>query len=320
VSKIKRILDKTNMTESDWQEYRRNQKGIGGSEAATILGLNPYQSEFTLWLEKTGKIARPPLNNQYIEWGNLLEPLIREKFRQETGFDVVENHFVLQHDTHEFMIANIDGEVIDPQFNGKTGILEIKTANERMKKDWEEGCPNHYMVQIQHYLGVTDYLYAYVAVLIGGNDFRYFLIHRDDYVIDQLISAEMEFQRKVDLDISPEISGHTSDSDYLAATYAEDNGEELYISSLTEKKAIRYHSIQKEIKTLQEEADALKNQIKLQAGRGKIFKGEKIKISMPTVKKKAFDSKAFSIDHPELYGRYKTKESTYRNFTVNLLK
>ena len=308
------------MTESDWQEYRRNQKGIGGSEAATILGLNPYQSEFTLWLEKTGKTTRPSLDNRYIEWGNLLEPLIREKFRQTTGFEVVENHFVLQHDTHDFMIANIDGEVKDPQFEGKTGILEIKTANERLRKEWEEGCPNHYMVQIQHYLAVTDYIYAYVAVLIGGNDFRYYLIHRDDYVIDQLITAEMEFQRKVDLDIAPEISGHASDSDYLAATYTDDNGEELHISSLTEKKAMRYLSIQKEIKALQEEADALKNQIKLQAGRGKIFKGEKIKIAMPTVKKKTFDSKGFSIDHPELYGRYKRKESTYRNFTVTLLK
>src|SRR6476620_3868255 len=124
---MKILLDKTGMTEADWQEYRRKQQGIGGSDVAVILGLSPYKSAFSLWLEKTGQVKAKPVQNEYVEWGNLLEPVIRDKFRRETGFEVYENPYVLQHDEHEFMVANIDGEVVDPAYNGERGILEIKT-------------------------------------------------------------------------------------------------------------------------------------------------------------------------------------------------
>jgi putative phage-type endonuclease len=320
VIRLKRILDKKNMTEMDWQEYRKKQKGIGGSDASIILGLNPYKSAFTLWLEKTGQTKAPEINNEYVEWGNLLEPVIREKFKKETGFEVYENHFVLQHDDHNFMLANLDGEVIDPQFNGEIGVLEIKTTSERNMKDWEEGCPDHYMIQIQHYLAVTGYLYAYVVCLIGGHHFKYFLIHRDDYVIDKIISAEIDFQEKVEKNIAPEITGNESDSNYLANAFPDDNGDELHMSSEQEKKALTYFYIQEEIKALQGQSEALKNQIRLEAKDGKIFQGEKVKILMPTIKKIVFDSKKFASDYPELYEQYKTKESNYRTFTIKYLK
>jgi putative phage-type endonuclease len=316
---LKRILDKANMTEADWQEYRKNQKGLGGSDASIILGLNPYKSAFSLWLEKTGQTKAPEIDNEYVEWGNLLEPVIRNQFRKITGFEVVENHFVLQHDEHEFMVANLDGEVVDPQFGSERGVLEIKTTSERNKSDWEEGCPDHYMIQIQHYLAVTGYSYAYVVCLIGGHNFKYFLIHRDDYVIDQIISAEMNFQECVKLNLSPEITGNESDSNYLAAQFSIDNGEELELTSDQEKKVLLYISIQKEIKALQEQAETIKNQLKFEARETKIFKGQKVRISMPTIKKIAFDSKKFALDHPELYEKYKTKESKYRGFLVKNL-
>jgi putative phage-type endonuclease len=315
---LKQILDKRNMTEEDWQKYREKQKGIGGSDVATILGLNPYKSAFTLWLEKTGQIAPPVINNEYVEWGNILEPVIREKFARETGFEVFENPYVLQHDEYDFMVANIDGEVIDPAYGGEHGVLEIKTAGDRMRADWEEGPPNHYMLQIQHYLAVLGYNYAYVAVLIGGNHFKYFKIERDDYVIDKIISAEREFMRLVEERIAPEITGHQSDSDYLASAYPEavdDTGE---LSSDLEALAIRYTELQKEIKTLQDEADYIKNRIKLEAKELKVLRSDFVRVNMPTVNKISFDSKKFAADHPELYEEYKTKKSSYRSFTVNL--
>lgn len=315
---MKRILDKRNMTEEDWQEYRRTQKGIGGSDVAVILGLSKYKSAFTLWLEKTGQISPQKVENQYVEWGTLLEPVIREKFKRETGFKVFQNNFVLQHDQHEFMIANLDGEVIDPSFGGERGILEIKTAGERKKDEWIDGPPDYYMTQIQHYLGVTGYLYAYVAVLIGGNEFKYFLIHRDDYIIDQIISAEANFMWMVENMVSPEITANQSDTDWLSSAFPNDNGEELLIAPEYEKMAFRYNSLQEEIKMLQEASETIKNQIKLLAGENKILTGENLRISIPTVKKVTFDSKAFANDYPDLYQQYKTKESSYRSFSVKL--
>jgi putative phage-type endonuclease len=315
---VKQILDKRNMTETDWQEYRKNQKGIGGSDVATILGLNPYKTAFTLWLEKTGQIEPPEVNNEYVEWGNILEPVIRDKFAKETGFEVTENHYVLQHDLHEFMVANVDGEVVDD--TGEKGILEIKTASERMKSDWIDGPPHHYMLQIQHYLAVLEYNYAYVAVLIGGNHFKYFRIDRDDYVIDKIISAEAEFTRLVEENIAPEISGHSADSDYLNQAYPDATEEEGELSKELFGLSLRYTELQKEIKALQDEADYIKNRVKLEAKNFKVLRNDLIKISMPTIRKVSFDSKKFAEDYPDLYQEYKTKVSSYRSFTVSTIR
>jgi putative phage-type endonuclease len=312
---MKRILDKRGMTAEDWQAYRKQQKGIGGSDVATLLGLNPYKTPFTLWLEKTGQIESGEVNNEYVEWGNILEPVIREKFVKETGFEVFENPYVLQHDEHDFMVANLDGEVIDE--SGERGVLEIKTASERMAKDWIDAPPNHYLLQIMHYLAVTGYSYAYCAVLIGGHNFKYFKIERDDYIIDQIISAEMDFMLRVKNWIAPEISGHSADSEYLANAYPEASEEEGLLPPHLETLAIKYDGIQQEIKALQAEADLIKNRIKLEAREYKALKSNRVKILMPTVKKVNFDTKLFAADYPELYEKYKTKEISYRNFTIS---
>jgi putative phage-type endonuclease len=314
---VKRILDKRGMTEQDWQDYRRTQKGLGGSDCAIILGLSKWKSPFTLWLEKTEQIEPPEFNNEYVEWGNLLEPVIRDKFKKATGLKVFQNNFVLQHDEFDFMIANIDGEVIE---NGERGLLEVKTTSERNKGEWEEGPPNHYHLQIQHYLAVLGYNFAYVACLIGGNHFVYFRIERDDYVIDKIISAEKEFWRMVQEKIPPEITGQTSDSNYLAESYPEAINEEMYLRADLEAYIQKYTDLQKEIKALQEEADYIKNRIKLEAKEYKILKGESFKITMPTVKKVSFDSKAFSADYPDLFEKYKIKESSYRSFIVSEIR
>jgi|SRR6476620_1533619 len=315
---MKILLDKTGMTEADWQEYRRKQQGIGGSDVAVILGLSPYKSAFSLWLEKTGQVKAKPVQNEYVEWGNLLEPVIRDKFRRETGFEVYENPYVLQHDEHEFMVANIDGEVVDPAYNGERGILEIKTTDGRNKKDWEVGPPEYYMCQIQHYLGVMGYLYAYVVVLIGGNHFKYFKIERNDYVIDKIISAEMEFTQLVKEKIPPEIT--YADSEALAVAFPEDNNETALMPPELEELVERYIDVQKEIKVLQDELDWIKNRFKFEAKENKHLRGVRFKVSLPTITKTLFDSKKFAQVMPETYEQYKTKESSYRGFTIKLLE
>jgi putative phage-type endonuclease len=317
INLVKKILDKRNMTSEDWQEYRRKQKGIGGSDCAVILGLSPYKSAFELWLEKTGQIEPKNIQNEYVEWGNILEPVIRDQFKKVTGFKVFQNNFVLQHDTFEFMIANIDGEVIDPAFNGERGILEIKTASERMKDQWIDGPPYHYMLQIQHYLGTLGYSYAYVACLIGGNHFKYFKILRDDYVIDKIISAEKEFMRMVEENIAPEITGQESDSRILADSYPEALDSTGELSADDEAFTLRYIELQEEINSLQKEVDYIKNRLKLKAKDHKILEGPMFRISMPTIRKVSFDSKTFSKDYPDLYEKYKTKETTYRSFNIS---
>jgi putative phage-type endonuclease len=316
---LKKIVDKRKMTESDWDLYRSEQNGIGGSEVAIILGLSPYKSKFELWLEKTKQIKRPQVNNNFVEWGNILEPVVREKFRKETGFKVFQNNFVLQHDIHDFMIANIDGEVIDPNRAGR-GILEIKTTREHNRKDWEHGCPIYYQAQCQHYMAVTGYEYAYICCLIGGNTFVYHLIERDDWTIDKMIQAEMEFMHQVKNRIAPMIGHGKSETDWLHSIYPNAIEDEMFIPVVIEELALEYMTLSEQVKAKTFRMDEIKNQIKLEGKEFKTLRGNRLKISMPAIQKILFDSKKFSEDHPDLYNQYKTKESNYRGFDVSMLK
>ena len=306
------------MSETDWQIYREQQVGLGGSDVATILGLNPYKSRFTLWLEKTKQKAPDKVENDAVTWGNILEPVIREYFKKETGFKVFQNNFVLAHDEFDWMVANLDGEVIDPVYSGR-GVLEIKTTHERNKKNWIDGCPIYYMTQVQHYLAVTGYEYAYICCLVGGSTYKNMLIERDEYIIDRLITEEMEFMEQVKKRIPPEIGGSETESKWLKERFPEAIEEELTIPPRLEQLALEYNELTKEIKEKTVLSEAIKNKIKLEGKEFKTLRGEKVRINMPAIKKTVFDSTSFKKDYPELYTTYKTKESNYRGFTISLL-
>ena len=73
-----RLVSTKDMARDDWLEVRRT--GIGSSDAATAVGLNPYQSQLELWMQKTGKANLLPAvdpndDTSPMFWGTLLESL-----------------------------------------------------------------------------------------------------------------------------------------------------------------------------------------------------------------------------------------------------
>lgn len=48
-----RLVETRHLSRVDWLSVRKT--GIGGSDAAAAVGLNPYKSQLELWLEKTGR-------------------------------------------------------------------------------------------------------------------------------------------------------------------------------------------------------------------------------------------------------------------------
>ena len=88
-----------------------------------------------------------------MEWGTILEPVIRDHFASVTGKPVREVKAILQHPEYPFMLADVDGVTTDD--NGDPAILEIKTASEYVRDEWSSGIPNYYRTQVQHYLCVT---------------------------------------------------------------------------------------------------------------------------------------------------------------------
>lgn len=179
---------------ADFLEARRT--GIGGSDVAAILGLSKWSSPLQVYQDKRGEIEPAP-DNDAMRWGRYLEPVVRQAYADETGREVRTLPELVRHPTHDFMIANLDGFVM-PE-HGPRRIFEAKTA--RTGDGWGEpgsdDIPQPYLLQVQHYMEVTGFEVADVAVLIAGSDFRIYEVPVDRELTAMLVEAEHEFWQRV---------------------------------------------------------------------------------------------------------------------------
>ena len=135
------------MTREEWLEERK--KGIGGSDAATILNKNPYKTKVELWEEKTGRRETPDISDKpYVQYGTNAEEHLRELFKIDyPQYEVHhEEYKIIRHPKYPFLFASLDGQLIDKE-TGEMGILEIKTTNilqSMQKEKWKDKIPDNY--------------------------------------------------------------------------------------------------------------------------------------------------------------------------------
>lgn len=227
-----RLVKTNDLPRDDWLEVRK--QGIGSSDAAAALGLNPYQSPLELWMIKTGRDEGLPKVDPNDEespmyWGTLLEPIVAAHYTKRTGNRVRKINAVLQHPDADksWMLANIDREVIGAP---DVQILECKTAGINGAKLWKEGVPEYVQIQVHHQLAVTGKQSADVAVLLGGQHLEVHRIERDETLIKNLIQLEREFWHYVETDTPPPADGSESADRALRCLYPQDAGNTIDFS------------------------------------------------------------------------------------------
>ena len=227
-----RLASTRDMSREDWLQVRK--QGIGSSDAATAVGLNPYQSPLELWMVKTGRDQDLPKpdpedTSSPLYWGHVLEPVVAEHYARKTGNKVRRLNAVLQHPDPDkaWMLANLDYTVVG---NDEVQILECKTAGEFGARLWRDGVPEYIQCQVQHQLAVTGKQAADVCVLLCGQDLQVFRIERDEEVIERLIALERAFWHHVETDTPPEADGSDSAGRALQALYPRDTGTVLDLS------------------------------------------------------------------------------------------
>lgn len=174
--------------------------GIGGSDAAPALGLSPYKSALELFIDKRERRAPSSVELSEFRWGNLLEPVIRQEYATATGRIVRLPEGTLRHPQHNFVIAHVDGVTDDRR------VFEAKTARsaDGWGKTGTDEVPHHYLIQVQHYLAVTGFAIADIAVLIGGNDFRLYEVPADRELQEMIIDGEADFWKSLQTGTPPE--------------------------------------------------------------------------------------------------------------------
>ncbi|POF90881.1 MULTISPECIES: YqaJ viral recombinase family nuclease [Pseudomonas] len=255
-----RLVGTKQLPREDWLAVRK--QGIGSSDAAAAVGLNPYKSQLELWLEKTGRdTSLPKLDPNDEEspahWGNILEPIVATHYTKRSGHRVRRVNAVLQHPDPKlpWMLANIDREVIGAD---DVQILECKTAGINGARLWKEGVPEYVQLQVMHQLAVTGKQAADVAVLLGGQHLEIHRIERDESMIARLINLERLFWDYVVSDTPPPADGTDSAEAALRCLYPEDNGQTLDFSqhpelatTYRELKAVRQSINQQEAREAQ---------------------------------------------------------------------
>jgi putative phage-type endonuclease len=308
------LANTVEMTRQEWLVERT--KGIGGSDASVILGFNPWKSPFQLYIEKTGGQVEE-INNEAIYWGNVLEDVVAKEFSRVTGKKVRKRNVMFRHPEHDFMIANIDRDVV-----GEKALLECKTTNAFNADAWEgDHIPPAYICQLQHYMAVLGYEKAYIAVLIGGQKFVWKELKRDDEFIELMIEAEKEFwEEHVMKNIPPEIDGTNSASELLKKMYPQDNGETVMLESDKAETLIEaIESIKSEIKEKNTLLKEYENKLKLMIGDAAVGVTPRYEVNLKTYERNSIDTRKLKKDLPDVAEKY-TKTSTYRQLRIKQIE
>lgn len=299
------------MSRLEWLRLR--QKGIGGSDAAAIFGMNRWKSPVDIWLSKTIEIEREDEQSDAAYWGTVLEDVVAKEFAKCTGLKVRKRNAMLQHDKYDYIIADIDREIV-----GQKVGLECKTASEYKKDEWKDDeIPVEYIIQCQHYMAVTGYEAWYIAVLIGGNHFVYKWIERDDEFIEMLTKAEVDFWNSYVIpNIMPPVDGSDASEEALLIMYpAAVKGTEIQLSANENTMLAERTSLVAMRDKCEERIQEIDNQIKATMGENEKAVGANFTVKWSNTSKTTIDSKRLKAELPEIYKEY-ANTTNGRRFTV----
>lgn len=184
------VLGKFEPGSAEWHEVRKTH--LGGSEIAAVLGLSPWTSPFSLWHMKAGLIPPTP-DTPAMEWGRRLEPVVAAKFcDQHPDLPALPAHFQgfsFAHPERRWQTASPDLRLCPlTDADGGPTFVEIKTS--ARADSWWDGVPVYYRTQVLWTMDVLGVDTAWLAVLIGGSDYREY-----PFVLDADAEADLAVMR-----------------------------------------------------------------------------------------------------------------------------
>ena len=257
----KKLVCTDGLTRQEWLGWR--QKGVGGSDIASVCGINPWSSPLAVYYSKIEKVPELEAENLPAELGIFLEPFIKVKFekwfKENEGLDmtVLPMPYILQHPKNPIALANLDGHFSHPR-TGDWTIVEFKTTSERNYQEWADGSlPDYYYLQIQWYLYVTNVKKCYLAFLIGNNKFNVTVIERNEEVIEMIVKKVAEFWTTfVEKKVAPAPTGDVSSKEILDKMYENvEVGKEILIED------VKYQMYCKEIADLKKRATEIEKDL-----------------------------------------------------------
>lgn len=300
--------------EDDWHTLR--EKRIGGSDIGAILGVNKYKSIIDVYIDKTEGILFE--GNESTYWGHIHESTIMKEFgKRHKEFIVYQAPYSVIDD---FLIANLDGVLKDKE-NGEYGVLEIKTTNAFNYKDWDgDIVPQYYYAQVQHYLMLTGYKFAYIAVLIGGQQYKEFKIERNEEDINLIRNKATEFyQENLLKKIPPMPDGSDAYMEHLKKKALEIENNEVRELPEFKEIAIRIKELARQKKLIEDEDKLLREKILHKMIEEKTLKAVAGKYKFNISERKTPDIEKMTKENFEVMEKYNELANKYRKVSKYLL-
>lgn len=299
------------MGREEWLALRKT--GIGGSDAGTVCGINPYSSAMKLFYDKTGKEVEEQ-ENEAMRQGHDLENYVAQRFTEATGLKVRRSNYMYRNTEYPFMIADVDRLVV-----GEDAGLECKTASAYQADKWKDGdIPLHYMLQCYHYMAVTGKRTWYIAAVILGKEFVYHKLEWDNELIESLIHAEKRFWEDYIIPQKmPNPDGSKICNEVLNQYFHSAKDKSVVKLVGFDEKLDRRAEIIKQVDSLQQELTYIEQEIKLFMQENERAFSEKYRISWVNVKSIRLDTKLLKQEKPEIYKEY-AKPSSSRKFQIRV--
>ncbi len=282
---------------------------IGSSDIAGIMGISRWSTPLQLWAEKTGKVEPKDLSdNEAVELGTELEDFVAQKFQRKTGLKVRRYSKDYAHAEFGYMRAHVDRLI-----EGTDELLECKTCSAWKAKEWEgEDIPQEYILQVMWQLGITGRRIGHIAVLIGGQSFKYKKIEFDYELFTSMVTCAKSFWDCVINDTPPMSTG--ADNDFIVELHPDSNEEIQDAEELNDTIALRQETCM-HIDELEKQKDEVEAKIKQRIGDNLGVKTSKYLVKWSKERQINIDTAKLKEDG--LYDKYK-KEGKKRVLRVNL--
>ena len=265
-----------------WLEARK--RGIGGSDASSVAGVNPWTSAYQLWLDKTDPQPRELEESWNLYFGHQAEPIIREWFAKQNPKTVVLDGtgYMFRQKHEEWMLADFDGFIKEPEQPWR--ILEIKTS--RSWADWHDDdgnwtIPVQYMAQADHYLAVTGFDQVVFVVMINGYEPQVLRWNRDSERITRLIDAEKDFWKN---HVQKGVSPHPETVEDFTLKYPEARKRKsVPVADDTEafdQLASQFETVSQQIRDLEKQRAEINTSLALQLEDNAKLNGQRYQVSL----------------------------------------
>lgn len=235
-----------------------------GSRIGAVVGLSPFDSPYSTWARMAGYIGEPP-ETPAMRWGHLLEPVVLDQVERELGVELLRDVGTWRSRRDSWMGANPDA------LHHTLGIVEVKTTADPY--GWGAQCadlsepandrvPPHYLAQVLWYMRVLGVHRGVIAVLVNGNDLRYYAIEYDKREAARLRREGLAFMESLANGDMPDIDEHGATYSAIREMHPEIDGDTVELDTWFAREAVNASAAVKAAEGyLQEMRSAIANQM-----------------------------------------------------------